>query len=204
MGTDIHLHAEIRTEDSWNLIGEMEKNVEFFPDENAPEFKPTDLYRVRDYNLFDILGGLQRSTLRTLNGQEFETIAPRRGLPADLCPQIRQWHEQWNDDEYGSFGESWLLLSEILAFDWEGKKMRFEATVDARVAHLFRENQPFPKAHWPPDIPVGYGAYLRDGVKVRWTNSYAASVDPNFFQMLKSLKSLGKPSYIRLIFWFDS
>ncbi len=204
MGADIYLYSEIERDGVWHFEGETEANPYFGWEETptAPARKPVELYGGRDYNLFDIFGGLQRSSLRTLAGQLYEMIGGRRGLPLDLSPELRRWHQQWDDDNH--YGENWLLLSEILAFDWHGKTMRFEAMVDARVAPLFEENQPFPRDKWPSDVRVGYAAFLRDGVKVRWADSYTASVDPSIFALFEKLKALGDPAQTRLVFWFDS
>ncbi len=203
MGADIYLYSEIERDGIWEFVGETEENAHHDPEENpaSPPRKPVELYGGRDYHLFDILGGLQRSSSYILDGQLFEMIAERRGLPADLSPELRAWHRERESDDV--YGENWLLLSEILSFDWHGKFMRFEAMVDARVASLFHPDQPFPRAQWPADIPIGYAAFLRDGVKVRWTDSYAASVDSSIFALFERLTKLGDPTQTRLIFWFD-
>jgi hypothetical protein len=39
-----------------------------------------------------------------------------RGLPVDVSPEIREWHDLLAPD---AFHASWLLLSEALAFPWE-------------------------------------------------------------------------------------
>lgn len=202
MGTDISLYAEVKRDGVWHLIGGLEENPEYYPEENsqAQRFKPISIYDVRNYNLFAILADVRNPNARTLNGQKFEVIAPTRGLPEDLCPEIRHWSEGWRGE---LFSPSWLSLSEILRFDWHRKRMHFQAMVDARVAPLFQPNKPFPLKSWPKDIPIGYGAYLKDGVTVCWADTYAASVGEPFLNAMEGLKTDEKPSRLRLVFWFD-
>lgn len=203
MGTDISLYAEVKREGVWHFAGAMEENPEYYPQENpkAQRVKPVEIYRTRNYNLFAILADVRNPNGRTLNGEKFEVIASPRGWPEDLSPELRNWFSSWEDDYLISPG--WLLLSEILRFDWQRRRMRFEAMVDARVAPLFQEDKPFPHQKWPREIPTGFGGYLRAGVTVRWTATYADSVGPDALQLFEQLKKLGTPSRVRLVFCFD-
>jgi hypothetical protein len=207
MGTDIYLYAEIKRKDGWHLLGELEENSEYYPEEkpNAQMLKPVELYANRNYNLFSILADVRNPDGKTLGNQKFEVISPPRGLPEDLSPELHDWlKERELEDDKGSdvSGSSWLLLSEVLQFDWHGKVMRYEAMVDARAAHLFDENEPFPLCQWPKDIPISYSAYKKDGTTVRWSDTYANAVGTDFFELLENLKKYGDPSQIRLVFWF--
>lgn len=202
MGTDIFIYAEVERNGVWHLAGDMEKNPEYYP-EDKPEaqlYKPVEVYDWRNYNLFGVLADVRNPNGRTLDNQKFGVIASPRGLPKDLSSEIQSWLKDW-ESEY--FGPSWLLLSEILEFEWHSKIMRYEAMVDARVAHLFEEGKPFPFKSWPKDIQVGYGGYLGDGVSVRWTDTYAAAVGEDFLQIMNQLKQFGEPSHVRLVFWFN-
>lgn len=207
MGTDIYLYAEIKKNHGWHLLGELEENPEYYPEEkpNAQLLKPVELYDSRNYDLFGILADVRNPNGRTLDNQKFEVISPARGLPDDLSPEIHDWLTDWewgNDEESDISSPSWLLLSEILQFDWHGKVMRYEAMVDARVAHLFEEDKPFPYSQWPEDIQMSYSQYHRDGVTVRWASTYAESVGKDFMDLLNVLSQHGQPSQIRLVFWF--
>lgn len=204
MGTDIYLYAEIKREDGWHLLGELKENSEYYLEEkpNAQLLKPVELYASRNYDLFSILTDVRNPNGKTLNNHKFEVISPSRGLPEDLSPELRDLLKEWeleDGKDSGVSGSSWLLLSEVLQFDWHGKVMRYEAMVDARAAHLFDENKSFPSRQWPKDIPVGYSVIMRDGVIVRWTDTYADAVGTDFFEMLENLKKYGDPSQIRLI-----
>jgi hypothetical protein len=187
------MYAEIKRNGEWHLLGVMEDNIDYVPEDNpnAQRRRPIELYENRDYNLFDILA---------LDGERFEVIAPKRGLPNDLGSELLNWVKDWDD---GVQNPSWLLLSEIMQFDWNGKFMSYQAMVDPRVAHLFKEGKPFPYAEWPKDVQMGYAGYMKGGVMVQWTDTYAASVGRNFFDLVNNLAEHGDPSEIRLVFWFE-
>lgn len=213
MGTDIYLYAEIKKDGAWHLLGELKENREYYPEDNpnSQPLNPVELYNGRNYDLFSILADVRNPNGKTLDNKPFDVIAPPRGLPEDLSAEIRNWLKNWeyeDDDEsgVGSSGvgsPSWLLLSEVLQFDWDGKVMHYEAMVDARVARLFEESKPFPYSKWPKEIPISYSTYQRDGVIVRWTDTYADSVGKDFMELLNTLKQHGEPSQIRLVFWFE-
>jgi len=201
MGYDIYLYAEIKRADHWELIGGLEENPEYYPEDypNAQPLKPVKIYNDRNYDLFAILTGGEVTQRHLAPGQNFESFAPPRGLPKDVCPEIKSWFDFLCDD---AFAPSWLSLQEIEGFKWQNAFIRHEAMVDKRVAHLFQDDKSFPYQEWPPDIEISSAAWMRDGVTVRWTNSYADCAGSHFFAALEKLKALGQPSHIRLVFWF--
>ena len=207
MGTDIYLYAEIKKNNGWHHLGGVEENPEYYPEDepNAQLLKPVEFYSTRNYNLFGILADVRNPNGRTFDNQKFEVISPPRGLPKDLSPEIQNWLKDWeweDDEESDVSSPSWLLLSELLQFDWHNKVMRYEAMVDARVAHLFEDEKPFPYRQWPEGIEISYSQYHRDGVTVRWASTYAESVGKDFMDLLNDLRQHGEPSQIRLVFWF--
>ncbi|MBF2002798.1 MAG: hypothetical protein IGS38_18995 [Synechococcales cyanobacterium M58_A2018_015] len=213
MGTDIYLYAEIKKHGTWqplSLAEQGEHRPEYCPESDPEDYldsqlsAPVEIYNSRNDDLFAILGDVRNPTGRTLNDQPFDVIAPPRGLPEDLSIEIRSMLNDWEcETGSGVSGPSWLLLSEVLEFDWYGKFMCYQAMVDARVAHLFEESKPFPYDPWPKEIPIGYATYMRDGVIVRWTDTYADAAGQDFMDLLNTLKQQGEPSQIRLVFWFD-
>ncbi len=194
------MYAEVKRNGVWRLISE--ETAGHHPDDpDAQRYEPLEIYVGRDYNLFGILAGMGSASARTVDGRKFDAIAPLRGLPEDLSPEIRDWFEEWEEAPLGS---SYLLLSEVLDFNWHGEVMHFEAMVDARVAHLFAENEPFPADKWPKDVLMSYSVIKRDGVVVRWTDTYAASVGEGVLELFEGLTRYGEPSHVRLVFWFDN
>ena len=94
MGTDIHLRVQKRKDSvsPWEFVEDVDKNGE-----------PVEWHTERCYDAFAILADVR-------NHWGFNSIAPRRGIPEDIIV---------SDDLYlGDHSASWLLLSEIEAFDW--------------------------------------------------------------------------------------
>lgn len=116
MGTDIHLYVERREGGEWVSADTWE------PDEYS-ELAPKPLsvpfdahfYGERNYDLFAILADVRNGVgfAGVPTGTGFNVIAQPRGLPTDLSPQLAHEAEAYLDHT-----PSWLLLSEILAFDW--------------------------------------------------------------------------------------
>ncbi len=141
MGTDIFLYAERYIDGQWRFLGEMLEN-KYDTDGNNPYY-PADLYNVRNYGLFAILAGI-RNDLE----EPFEPIAPRRGIPSDLSPELSSWYASFQDDEMLLY-PGWLTLEELITFDWYGKRRKEYAIVDGRVAHLFIMSAAFPYVDGP-------------------------------------------------------
>jgi hypothetical protein len=195
MSTDIMMYAEIEIDGTWQILREPPHDLDPI-DSNTrqPDLSPV-YYDRQNYELFAILADERNPTGRTVDNRLFEIVAAPRGLPEDLSPEL-------GDALSGEKIAGWLLLAEVLEFDWYGKVMQYEAMVDARVAHLFEESKPFPPADlWPKDIPIGYAVWDCDGVTVRWTDTYAAAAE-DFMDFLEKLRQLGELSKIRLVFRF--
>ena len=200
MGCDIRMYAEVLRHGRWSLAEPPERNPAFDPEhpQEEPEWKPTEVFRDRNYALFAVLADVCNPTC---SAEPFESIAPPRGLPSDVSEPLRLWHAQ-NDGD--TWLESWLLLKEILGFDWLGKTITRQAKVDARVAHLFPPGQKgFPYSQWP----VGIGAAYSEGgtgVQVTWEETYAEAVGPSLFEkLIPRLNSFGSPEKVRVVFWFS-
>ena len=221
MGYDIHIHAEHKQANgTWSLALGMEENRYYFlgdtkkdPDEGDrlyPAFIPKEAADVpRNSELFCILA-IPVFTMRVAEGNCYKSIAPLRGLPPDMSPELRAFANLW-DDEYDCMYPTWLLLSEVLNFPWSEKTILREAMVDSRVAPLFRgEGYPhsweprrgFPLEDWPEDIERGYAGSLADGVKVQWVETYL-DVGQHFLESIEPLRALGNIENTRLVFWFD-
>src|SRR5579883_657853 len=192
MGIDISLYAERRVERSWLLAEPMESNPERQrADEWAEEVGPWlqmldeqqgtemehELLQARSISPRRPRNRYERRCRRSAlwcilgygNGRQhslapYEPIAPARGLPEDLSPELRDW-ATYDVDEHSY--PSWLTLGELLRFDWHGRTIVKTAMVDPRVAHLFRTDASlnprigFPLEEWPKDVPVSYSLYKR-------------------------------------------
>lgn len=118
MGTDIHLYVERRVGDKWVSCDKWEPDE--YREENEPERKTVRFgnhyYSDRNYNLFGILADVRngRGFAGVDMGDGFIPIAEPRGLPGDLSPELAV-----EVKHHLEHTPTWLLLSEIMAYDWE-------------------------------------------------------------------------------------
>jgi hypothetical protein len=173
MGTDIYLHAEARVDGSWRHCGELE-----------------DL-EVRCYEFFAVIANVRNPTRSTF---PFEYIARPRGFPEDMSRELQ-------NDELLFFGHdpSWVMLSELLDFDWDGKTILRTGVVDSANEHLFGDGkQPFPKG-------VYSVAHDGRGPRVTWIDTYREAVGVKYLsQLFVTLSRFGPPEDVRIVFSFDS
>jgi hypothetical protein len=110
MGCDIHICIERKIDGVWTLA----------------DVRPEALAH-RNYNVFAILADVRNGSgfagIKTGNG--FKPIAEPRGLPDDLCAEIRDYQYDDDHDEkdwgknLGDHSFSWLTLREVLEYDYE-------------------------------------------------------------------------------------
>jgi hypothetical protein len=119
MGCDIHLYVEKKdksgkwvTADNWDKTKDVDYERRF--------------YSSRNYSLFAILADVRNECglaakygfSRLVPDAEDDIYIPisaPRGLPCGATPEVRAAAEHWEGDGHSY---SWLLLSEILAYDW--------------------------------------------------------------------------------------
>lgn len=117
MGTDIHFYVERREGSRWVSCDTWEP-YEYLDEGEVPYNSVPygkHLYSVRNYDLFAILADVRngRGFAGVKTGEGFVPISPPRGLPDDLSPELAA--EAARRMEHTP---SWLLVSEIMAFDW--------------------------------------------------------------------------------------
>ena len=117
MGCDIHLRVEKREGNGWVPAETMIPNKYYEPGGDEPETIPKRFYDSRNYDLFAILADVRngRGFGGCDTGDGFTPIAPCRSLPDDVSESVKAEAHGWGVDGHS---HSWLLLSEILAFDW--------------------------------------------------------------------------------------
>lgn len=201
MGTDIEMYAEVRDGGRWTPAEPLVENEDYGYDDDPlqPKLRPQDLYSTRNRALFDILGlgGHAHSE------DSYNPVAPCRGLPDDLSPEVAAFERPRHD---GLFGHSWLMLDELIAFDWRGQVVQKVAMVDPEVASLFEDNPlGFPFERWPKGKQISYSLMSRSGVGVRWRETYEQSAGPEFMdEVILRLRSFGPPDCVRIVFWFNA
>jgi hypothetical protein len=206
MSTTISLFAEHKDGNNWVSLTPVEKNPYYDPDDFddailEPLYKPLEIDVGQNYSLFAILANARNGNKTE---GDFEYIAPPRGLPEDVSDIIRAWYDSWEGYAHNA---SWLYFEEILNFDWKDKVIQRCAMVDPRVAHLFRDNPlGFPSKNWPTGVQMSYATYMKEGVEVRWKQTYAEAAQFEFLtnNLLKFQRKEYAPKTLRAVFWFDS
>lgn len=101
MGCDIHMHVEVNERDPDGSKWQMVMNE-------------VAAYGGRNYNVFSV-----PANVRNYGGPNGEpTITPisePRGMPSDVSNDVDTLREVYGPDGHS---HTWLLLSEVLAYDW--------------------------------------------------------------------------------------
>jgi len=105
MGCDIHLYGETQKTPAgdWTACGEWGTDKY-----GNWELISNPLYFGRHYALFSVLADVR-------NYNELPLIAPAKGLPLALSPEVARMAEQWDCDGHS---HSYLTLKELLEFNW--------------------------------------------------------------------------------------
>jgi hypothetical protein len=172
MGVDIHTIVEVKKDGKW-IEAQM------------------DVFGWRSYAIFGFLANIR-------NYSESEYLTNHRGFPDDSeylneipYPSDSIWagnetNRQWiNQGDY--FGKGYLLLSELLAFDYN------KTFWDRRITKPIMQG----------DRVVGYNGAARAEEGEGQIISYKEHLGQYFFDDLDKLKTLGEPENVRVIFYFD-
>lgn len=201
MGTDITCFAEMRVNGVWKLAEPLQENRLWDAGcpELGPPLEPQFITTARNRALFAILANVSNPMWTE---RPFHSISLPRDIPDDASPETKDYYNHWKNDV---FSASWILLAELLAFDWT-QIIRRRAMVEKSVAPLFTpEPQSFPFDQWPDDVPISYAEYKFGGVTVYWRETYRNAVGPELFNdIIPELQSYGQADDVRIIFWFDA
>lgn len=206
MGTDVHFYLERRGDSGWEAIGEWVENDFYDPDEpGCPKLYFQSAVHVhQNYALFAILANVRNldepgclgwlfgllGFPRKRSESAYIPISDPRGLPDDLSPDLKKMASFDNQVDFHSW--SWLMLREILDYDWD-KPVTFsgKATDQYPGAYLDKKADP------PMLVPRG-----RTKVDVQVTPREEAS---EFLEeVVPKLQEYGNPDEIRVVFWFDN
>jgi hypothetical protein len=177
MGCDIHAYAEKRTETGWKRL-----------DVKVPDD--------RDYESFAKLANVR-------NRFDWTPISKPRGLPDDTC--ISENDEvDYESPEYVWLGDhsfSWLLLSELLAVDWNETVAKSGLVRGKEAADHVRKYN-----YQPSEYCQGVGGAGADEYeRVEWTQPLYRAVHTMREITLALLPySDGKPENVRIVFGFDN
>ena len=131
-------------------------------------------FETRDYGVFGFLANV-RNLSEVPNIKE-----PTNELPDNVSKEVKEVWEDWGPDGHAL---SWLTLKELLDFDYD------QIFWDRRV----KKQRPNGGWNYAARAESGEGRHL----SVR--EFLGESI---FFERLETLKALGEPEDVRIIFWF--
>lgn len=185
MGCDIHLYVEILNGDRWEHV-------------------PGEFWDDRSYDAFAILAGVR-------NSHGFVPIAPPRGLPADVSPEVKRFSDGWDIDGHS---HSYHTLKQLLAYDWTqvGRKTGIIALEEYKNWSSYRKRRGYSPYVYCAEIGGG-GVKVVDEdavdtegathVRARWDEPYNRCAAGFLFELMPKLWRLGRPEDVRIVFWFD-
>ncbi len=174
MGCDIHSLAQVYND----TTGEWDNAGDVFPaDDFDREYHGKEFASYPfPYRNYGLFGFL--ADVR--NYARCTPLAEPRGLPEGF----EHGYESDGDFYCDNHSASWFLLSELLAFDYD---QTFE---NRRCTKQLAEN-----------IWTGAGvAEVGEG----YQQTYRELVGKAFFESLDVMKTLGDPTKVRVVFWFDN
>ena len=129
----------------------------------------------RYYGMFASLFGVRNGGQESTEDGRFRAIASGRGAPPGASEYYRR---EWDEHE-GGVGETWVLWSELTAFDWEEEGSKY---VDEQ-GYVYAEP-------WPGRRRERRGDHLDGG----WAT---------LFRMMQALAVQFGEENVRLAVWFD-
>jgi hypothetical protein len=244
MGCDIHLCVEQKDEaGKWQRLLPPPEARDHWLVEQAAKVADSSYYLKRaevvwygdrNYDAFAILADVRngRGFAGIRTGAGFIPIAEPRGLPDDLSDGVRRLlsedrPEDDNDIWMGDHSHSWLLASELIAYDWTRMTTSAGILAPAEFTRWYNEQrmQGSPKS-WCGGISgkgivileqTAAAEKLRKGesladkefeqeeyVSCEWPITYSEAAGSFHKQFLPALVKLGRPDETRIVFGFDS
>ncbi len=238
MGIDIALHAEKLVNDQWSAVSTRVETLTIGGHELGSWIESDSIYVRRDRGLSNLLG---RIALGSDNaGFAFDALKPAldiRGFPADVSTEVLRAQPldflamvDMDEADFrqaaiqsggvsGGCGASWLLLDELLSFDWSLPMATQYGKVEAQYASWFGNgDQPFPrnfpaKVLWSPPkvIQPPFWKFWQEKIPepkytdVYWSETYAEKAGERFMNhILPLLQSYGSRTQVRIIFWLNA
>lgn len=234
MGCDIHLYVEKRQDGKW-VSADAWVEDEDMPGRKTLPYKG-HFYNNRNYDLFAILADVRngKGFAGCGTGSGFEPLSPPKGLPPDVCEEIKI-----ESDSLGSDGHShsWCTLAELLSYDWTRRtnksgwlngKEYFEwcrynkengkgpeswcgGVTGQRISHV-PEAEMSAKIEGIKKKGKGYQE-IAEAISselgntyclVEWNVSYHSACSDFWANTMPRLLNLGKQEDVRIVFWFDN
>ena len=219
MGTDIHFYVEILKDDKWIDFDYMKNSRDEDGKVDWKKLNDDPFYVDRCYNLFSILADVRNGYgfAGCSTGEKFVPISQPRGLPLDLSDETNKKSDDWECDGHG---HSWLMLHELLDYDWLNQKRYHYGIVNKfEYIEFIKNGKPF---SWSGGV---FGELTKivsneemDEVirnnntdfeyftEIEWETSYADCAHSFYSKTIPALKELSKSENyddVRIVFWFD-
>jgi len=176
MGVDISTIAEVNVNGKWEKVRKAIFRDGFVSSfENSPPSYSTDPFDWRSYSMFGFFADVK-------NLSQVTPLAPLKGFPSDSVYLNMQDVDFWDSTitmgkqirDEGYYGLTYYTLEELLAFNYD------DTFYDMR-----------PKL-WTTEEALEKGNLV----------TYREFLGQSYFDCLETLKTLGKPSDVRVIMWF--
>lgn len=146
MGCDIHIYVEKKIGDTWYPITPPSHNQYYEPgdeEEGGPFSRPLilnhDAYDIgRNYATFAMLANVRNGYgfAGVKTGEPITPISEPRGLPEDVCAEIREISDDWDVDAHS---HSYFTLAELDAVPWTSNAIDRCGWVDAIQFQVWEE-----------------------------------------------------------------
>lgn len=174
MGCDIHSYAEKRKKDKWILVTDVFPLSDFDKEWFKKE-KGDHPFDWRQYGMYGFLANVR-------NYSEIPTIAePKYTIPDDASDEVKKEYEFCEPNAHTA---TWLTAKQLLDFNYD------QVFWDRRVTKVEKSGV------------INGAAHAEEGEGERLT--IREFLGEMYFKHLETLKSLGDPEHVRVIFWFDN
>lgn len=208
MGTDIHVHVEVRRNNKWEYKMGLELD--------------------RNYDLFAMLADVRNGTgfAGIVTGEGFNPISKPKGLPKDVSAEVQERAEYWDGDAHS---HSYLTTQELKEYDWNQKTKKRGVITLAEFKRIEGKGAPqswFAAVSGPGTIYIqspadkhlilhGFTGSVPQIADVRnlgktiyveheWETTYGEATGSFVKETIPLLGLVGAPEDVRIVFYFDS
>lgn len=160
----------------------------------------------RPYELFCVLAGAARYKVSTVDANtEIQKIAEPRGFPEDMNSFYQNYFDENQEKPDFTFCHSWLMVQEIIDFDWDNQFIvqtatyKLENSSERDNIWVFK-NTPKEQILEVKDVKDESPEIIK--TTITWKETYREFVGRTEWFM-KDLLKLGSPDKVRIIFWFN-
>ena len=227
MGCDIHLYVEKIVNGEWVTADKWTENKWYEEEKKYGATKMTidwedQLYTGRNYQLFSFLADVRNGTgfAGVDTGNHITPIAPPRGLPEDVSPEL--WalstSPDWHSHSWFTVKKlneaNWLQIITLRGvvgpenfrrWDYFGKPEGWSGSVSGGlVKNISNEAMKELFPDWPS--VRDYKGNISYVTQVEWKTLLSNMVEPFLVDTLPKLNAINPehPEDVRIVFWFDN